>query len=64
MKAAIVTGSGGLIGSAASKFLLNKGYIIYGVDNDMRKYFFGENATTKPAQNKLAAENENFIGIT
>lgn len=64
MRAAIVTGSGGLIGSAAAKFLLNKGFIVYGIDNDMRKYFFGENATTKPTQNKLSAENENFVGIS
>lgn len=64
MKAAIVTGSGGLIGSAASKFLLNKGFIVYGVDNDMRKYFFGDDATTKLTQDKLEAENQNFLKIT
>ena len=64
MKAAIVTGSGGLIGSAASKFLLNKGFVVYGVDNDMRKYFFGESATTKLTQDKLEAENQNFLRIT
>ena len=64
MKAAIVTGSGGLIGSAASKFLLNKGFVVYGVDNDIRKYFFGESATTKLTQDKLEAENQNFLRIT
>jgi CDP-paratose 2-epimerase len=62
MKAAIVTGSGGLIGSAASKFLLDKGYIVYGIDNDMRKYFFGDEASTKLSQTKLS-ENENFISL-
>jgi len=38
----LITGSGGLIGSEASKFYLEKGQEVMGIDNNMRKYFFGE----------------------
>lgn len=43
---ALVTGSGGLIGSEAAKFFAGKGFEIIGVDNDMRSYFFGKEAST------------------
>lgn len=46
MKTALVTGSGGLIGSEAAIFFASQGYKIVGIDNDMRKYFFGESAST------------------
>ncbi len=46
MKTALVTGSGGLIGSEAAKFFAEKGFKIVGVDNDMRSYFFGKDAST------------------
>ena len=44
---AIVTGSSGLIGSEMSRFLCAKGWDVVGVDNDMRAYFFGQEASTK-----------------
>lgn len=47
MNIALITGSGGLIGSAASSYFLNKGFKVIGIDNDMRSYFFGELASTK-----------------
>jgi CDP-paratose 2-epimerase len=53
MKNALVTGSLGLIGSESVKFLLENGFIVYGIDNDMRKYFFGNDASTKPVKEKL-----------
>jgi len=43
----LVTGSGGLIGSQTVKFYAEKGAEIVGIDNDMRRYFFGESASTK-----------------
>ncbi|MET0648455.1 MAG: NAD-dependent epimerase/dehydratase family protein [Pyrinomonadaceae bacterium] len=46
MSVAIVTGSSGLIGSETAKFLDAKGLHVVGVDNDMRRYFFGEDAST------------------
>lgn len=42
----IITGSGGLIGSEATKFWHEKGYNIVGIDNDMRAYYFGKEAST------------------
>lgn len=46
MSIAIVTGSCGLIGSETSKFLCGSGMEVHGIDNDMRAYFFGEQAST------------------
>ncbi|HVV25589.1 MAG TPA: NAD-dependent epimerase/dehydratase family protein [Candidatus Saccharimonadales bacterium] len=46
MKTVLVTGSGGLIGSEAAKFFAEKGFQVVGVDNDMRSYFFGKEAST------------------
>lgn len=46
MKKALITGSAGLIGSESVKFFIEKGYQIIGVDNNMRRYFFGEEAST------------------
>jgi CDP-paratose 2-epimerase len=44
MKVALITGSSGLIGSEAVKFFAGKGFQTVGIDNDMRKDFFGEDA--------------------
>jgi CDP-paratose 2-epimerase len=50
---AIVTGSGGLIGSETCRFLLDKGWDVCGIDNDKRAYFFGESGSTKEIQDEL-----------
>jgi CDP-paratose 2-epimerase len=60
MKIAIITGSAGLIGSQASEFFHQKGYKVIGIDNDMRKYFFGESASTKESLNSLESKLENY----
>ncbi len=46
-KYALVTGSSGLIGSESVSFLIKNGFIVIGIDNDMRSYFFGQDASTK-----------------
>lgn len=46
MSVILVTGSGGLVGSETCRFYLHKGYDVVGIDNDMRKYFFGPEAST------------------
>src|SRR5262245_29918418 len=46
MAVAIVTGSSGLIGSETVRFLDAQGFDVVGIDNDMRKYFFGDDAST------------------
>ncbi len=42
----LITGSAGLIGSEAAVFFAGKGYRVFGIDNDMRRYFFGQDAST------------------
>lgn len=46
MKKALITGSAGLIGSESVKFFIEKGYEVTGIDNNMRAYFFGPEAST------------------
>ncbi|MEZ4883093.1 MAG: NAD-dependent epimerase/dehydratase family protein [Chitinophagales bacterium] len=60
MNTAIITGSSGLIGSEACKFFHSKGFRIIGIDNDMRKYFFGVEASTKHVDEKLNATLKNY----
>ena len=47
MKKVLITGSAGLVGSESAKFFGALGFEIHGIDNDMRKYFFGKEASTK-----------------
>ena len=44
---AIVTGSGGLIGSECVRLLSEEGWEVVGIDNDMRRLFFGAEGSTK-----------------
>lgn len=46
MNIAIITGSGGLIGSESVSFFSKQFDKIIGIDNDMRSYFFGKEAST------------------
>ncbi|MDI1464191.1 NAD-dependent epimerase/dehydratase family protein [Catellatospora sp. KI3] len=46
MSVALVTGSAGLIGSEAARHFAGLGMHVVGIDNDMRKYFFGEDGST------------------
>jgi CDP-paratose 2-epimerase len=43
---AVITGSAGLIGAEAARFFADQGLHIVGIDNDMRREFFGEEAST------------------
>ena len=47
MAVCIVTGSGGLIGAATVRRFAGEGLDIVGIDNDMRAYFFGPDASTR-----------------
>lgn len=46
MSVAIITGAAGLIGSEACKFFAQQGFDIVGIDNNMRQFFFGADAST------------------
>ncbi len=54
---ALVTGSGGLIGSECVNTLCGEGWEVVGVDNDMRARFFGPQGTTKPVVEDLVARH-------
>lgn len=60
MSVAIITGSAGLIGSEAVKFFDQLGMKVVGIDNDMRKFFFGEEASTKWNRERLEKEVNNY----
>jgi CDP-paratose 2-epimerase len=46
MRVVLVTGAAGLIGSEAVRFFCDRGFTAIGIDNDMRKAFFGDEAST------------------
>ncbi len=54
MPTAIVTGSGGLIGSESVQHFVEAGYDVIGIDNDMRARFFGSDASTLHTSERLA----------
>ena len=60
MNIAIVTGSAGLIGSEAVVFLSSKFDKIIGIDNNLREYFFGAEASTAWNKQKLEREIPNY----
>jgi CDP-paratose 2-epimerase len=53
MSIAVITGSAGLIGSEAVSFFAGLGLTIVGIDNDMRRAFFGPEASTSWNRSRL-----------
>jgi CDP-paratose 2-epimerase len=64
MKTVIVTGSLGLIGSESVKLFSKKGFKVIGIDNDMRKYFFGQEASTAWNKEVLEKECPDYVHIS
>jgi CDP-paratose 2-epimerase len=60
MNIALVTGSAGLIGSESVAFLADKFDVVVGIDNDMRQYFFGAEASTDWNRNRLQSNHPNY----
>ena len=60
MSVAIVTGSSGLIGSETARFLDSQGMEVVGIDNDMRRYFFGDDASTDWNTQRLVSTLKHF----
>ena len=52
-KIVLVTGSNGLVGSEASKFFIQKGFQVIGIDNNLRKHFFGKDGDTSKIKKSL-----------
>ncbi|MGI8755492.1 MAG: NAD-dependent epimerase/dehydratase family protein, partial [Acidimicrobiales bacterium] len=57
MPCAIVTGSGGLIGSESVRHLVADGFDVIGIENDMRARFFGPEASTSGTTERLLREH-------
>jgi CDP-paratose 2-epimerase len=53
MPVAIITGSGGLIGSESVARFVELGFDVVGIENDMRAYFFGPDASTQAQTDRL-----------
>jgi CDP-paratose 2-epimerase len=60
MPTAIVTGSGGLIGSQSVSRLAGDGWTVVGIENDMRARFFGPEASTSDVSRALKRDFEAF----
>lgn len=60
MSTAIVTGSGGLVGSETVRFLHDQGMDVIGIDNNLREYFFGPDGSTRPQAERLAGSLKRY----
>lgn len=64
MPTAIVTGSGGLIGSESVQHFIELGYDVIGIENNLRAHFFGpEAATLSVTQRLVAAHGDHFRSV-
>jgi len=61
MSVAIITGSAGLVGSETVRYFADKGMDVVGIDNGMRKEFFGEEASTAWVRDRLKREVPNYV---
>ncbi len=60
MKSLLVTGSNGLIGSAMVRHFHDGGWLVHGIDNNMRADFFGAQGDTRWNQQRMIAEFPRF----
>ena len=64
MSLALITGSTGLVGSEAVNFFCDKGFDVIGIDNNLRKFFFGTHASTVVIKKLLIKEIRNIYITT
>lgn len=60
MSIILITGSSGLVGSESVNFFSKKGFDVIGIDNDLRKFFFGDAASTNNLKKQLLKKNKRF----
>ncbi len=60
MQTVLVTGASGLIGSESVRYFCELGHQVVGIDNDMRSYFFGQDASTKWKGEELKEKYPNY----
>src|SRR5258708_38803103 len=63
MGVVVVAGSAGLIGAEAVRFLAAQGFDVVGIDNDMRRVFFGNDASTAWSRQRLEIEVKSYRHI-
>lgn len=61
LRTVLVTGSSGLIGSEAVQFYAERGARVVGVDNNMRRSFFGPDGDTTWNRERLQARYPSFV---
>ena len=61
LKRVLIPGALGLVGSAAVRYYLNEACQVMGVDNDMRKHFFGPEASV--VKNRIDHPNYTHLGV-
>lgn len=61
MNIAIITGSAGLIGNESVRFFSDKMDLIIGIDNDLRSYFFGKEASNEWNKKELERIIPNYL---
>ncbi|HKG40064.1 MAG TPA: SDR family NAD(P)-dependent oxidoreductase [Conexibacter sp.] len=64
MPTAIITGSGGLIGSESARYFAEQGFRVIGIENDMRARFFGPEASTEHVSQRLEADLDGFEAVS
>ena len=60
MSIVLITGSSGLVGSESVNFFSKKGFDVIGIDNNLRKFFFGNEGSTNKVKNDLLKNNKRF----
>ena len=60
MSVVLITGSSGLVGSESVNFFSKKGFDVVGIDNNLRKFFFGAEGSTLWVKNSLLKKNKSF----
>jgi CDP-paratose 2-epimerase len=60
-RVALVTGSSGLIGSETVEYLDASGWTVHGIDNNMRREFFGEHGDTTWNLERLRSVTKRFV---
>jgi CDP-paratose 2-epimerase len=63
MPIAIVTGSGGLVGSDCVRHFVERGFDVVGIENDMRARFFGPDASTGHITQRLVDVHPEFHSV-
>jgi len=61
MEIAVVTGSAGLIGAESVRFFAEQGVKSVGIDNDMRRHFFGDEASTEWQRRRLEETMPGYV---